>query len=183
MGMSLLCALGTQKTRHQTPQSGTRMIRDIRTPEYLVVVCSDPSRYHVPFASVQYPTHTPCGNVPNCVYWFPAEQFYLDIRSTSWHCTEDFYHTLYKTPAHLLQSSTCTTCDNHTISSFTFNILILLFNSLRFVCRFVPFPPCFATFHTARTAKPHLLKSLKTQFICIYILFTPQDPSSVIRHL
>lgn len=58
--MSLLCALGTQKTRHQTPQSRTRMIRDIRTPEYLVVVCSDPSRYHVPFASVQYPTHTPC---------------------------------------------------------------------------------------------------------------------------
>ena len=36
------------------------MIRDIRTPNYLIVVCSDSSHYHVPFTSVQYPTHTPC---------------------------------------------------------------------------------------------------------------------------
>lgn len=98
-----------------------------------------------------------------------------------WNCTQDFHHTLYKTPTHLLQSSTCTTCDNHTISSFTFNILIPLSNLLRFFSRLVPCPPCFATFHILCTAKPHLLKGLKTQFIYVYIYISSLLPKSIQR--
>jgi hypothetical protein len=105
---------------------------------------------------------------------------FLHNSSTSY--TQQVHDTVHKTSITLYTRSR-PTCYTHqhaqraTITQFLRLHSTFSFRSLTcyvLFSRLVPCPPCFATFHIPRTAEPHLLKRLKTQFICIYIPFPPK---------
>jgi hypothetical protein len=90
---------------------------------------------------------------------------------------QQVYDTVHKTSITLLTrpQPTCYTHQHAQRATITqFLRLHSTFSSRSLTCYVLFFwlilcPPCFATFHIPRTAKPRLLKRLKTQFICVYI--------------